>query len=108
MVAGFKLDAYFKGNVGTTRHHVKKGGHNTGAKGARASTSEVELDRVGVGMLLAGYARDCQQRAVVLTWRCINPHPGILPNCPTAHHHPAPPNPQRWCAIEVKEVRMYS
>ena len=23
------------GNVGTTRHHVKKGGHNTGAKGAR-------------------------------------------------------------------------
>ena len=32
MVAGFKLDAYFKGNVGTTRHHVEKGGHKSRAQ----------------------------------------------------------------------------
>ena len=94
------------GNVGTTRHHVKNGGHNTGAKGARASTSEVELDRVGVGMLLAGYARDCQHWAVVLTWRCINPHPGILPNCPPPPSTAQPPTMVCHRGERGKNVRL--
>ena len=41
-------------------------------------------------MLLAGYARDCQLGPVVLSQRCINPHPGILPNAAAAHTQPPP------------------
>ena len=51
-------------------------------------TSEVLPDG-GSGMLLAGYARDCQAGPDVLSQRCINPHPGILPNVA----HPATPPP---------------
>ena len=57
----------------------------------RGSSEVPRLPDVGDGMLLAGYARDCQLGPVVLSQRCINPHPGILPNAAAAHtqpHHP--------------------
>ena len=72
----------------------------------RGSSEVPRLPDVGGGMLLAGYARDCQQRAVVLTWRCINPHPGILPNCPPPTQHRPPPTMVCHGGERGKNVRL--